>query len=48
MDFYLARLDEGWTMSEIDKTDFFYWIDLVAYSLAKEKHEEVCTIDQVF
>lgn len=43
-EFYIGRLNEGWSLPEIDNTDFFYWIDLIAYKSKSEIH----TIDEIF
>jgi hypothetical protein len=43
-EFYLARLEDGWTLSEIDDADFFYFIELINYRQRTEVH----TIDELF
>jgi len=37
--FYLARLDEGVSLSEIDKMDIFKYLDLVEYKQEKKYWE---------
>ena len=47
-EFYVDRINNGWTLPEIDNSDFFYWLDLMAY-MAKEAEEKSKTfIDDVF
>jgi len=47
-EFYIDRINTGWTLPEIDNSDFFYWLDLMAY-MAKQKEEvETTTIDNIF
>jgi hypothetical protein len=43
-EFYLARLQDGWSMRDIDDCDFYYWLELCNYSVESEK----VTIDQAF
>jgi len=43
--FYLGRMRDGWTIPEIDETDFFYFIELTAYDL--ENSSDECFIDDV-
>ena len=38
-EFYVDRINNGWTLPEIDNSDFFYWLDLMAY-MAKEAEEK--------
>jgi hypothetical protein len=45
-EFYIGRLKDGWSLSEIDDADFFYYLDLVAYE-ANQK-DDACTIDEIF
>ncbi len=42
---YLKLLEEGWSFSDIEEMDFFYYLDLLLY---KNKKENKTTIDQVF
>ena len=37
-EFYAGRLSEGWPLSVIDDTDFFYYLDIVAYKAKPEVH----------
>lgn len=43
-DFYVGKLKEGWTLSAIDDTDFFYYLDIIAYMEKAEMHN----IDELF
>jgi hypothetical protein len=45
-EFYLSRIKESWTLSEIDDTDFFYFLDLIAYDA--DKNKVTCTMDEIF
>jgi hypothetical protein len=43
-EFYIARMKDGWSLSVIDDTDFFYYIELMAY-MGKEDEQ---TMDEIF
>jgi hypothetical protein len=44
-EFYLARLEDGWSLVDIDECDFFYLLNLMAY---RENKKKSVTIDQIF
>ncbi len=43
---YLNLMEEGWTLTDIDETDFFYYLDLLSYKA--NKGQKKVTIDQIF
>jgi hypothetical protein len=45
-EFYIGRLKDGWSLSAIDDTDFFYYLDLIAYEAIKK--DDACMIDEIF
>lgn len=46
-EFYIDRINTGWTLPEIDNSDFFYWLDLRAYMAIQAEAESVTTIDKI-
>jgi len=47
-EFYVDRINNGWTLPEIDNSDFFYWLDLMAYMAIQKEEESMTTIDKIF
>lgn len=45
---YLDLFKEGWTLTNIDEMDFFYYLDLLIYKANKEEKKDFAYIDQVF
>ncbi len=39
--FYAARMDEGYTINEIDEMDVFRYLDVIAYKQEKEYWKNV-------
>lgn len=48
LDIYSSLLEQGWTMSDIDGMDIFYYFEVLAYRNKKgNKKDEDVFIDQV-
>lgn len=45
MDFYVSRLEAGWTIAEIDSTDFLHWCDILVYKAEREHREALLKLD---
>jgi len=40
-------MDKGYTLNEIDDMDFWYYLEILAYSANKAEAESVTTIDKI-
>lgn len=45
-EFYINRLADGWTLTQIDETDFLHWCDLMVYKRNKEFDAKLKALDE--
>jgi len=45
MDFYQSRLEQGWTLNEIDNTDIIDFVEITVYKAVKEYHKKLANLD---
>lgn len=45
-DFYINRLEEGWTLTQIDETDFLHWCDLMVYKKNRDYTKQLIALDE--
>jgi len=45
---YIQLIDNGWSLNDVDESDFFYYMDLLIYKANKKDKESVAYIDQIY